>query len=74
MSKRGLLSSMLAMSMIAGATNWSAYSHPHRHHYNRKTITPSSEGHKEPTPRYKDKQHRKLIQARRNARRRRARR
>ena len=77
MSKRRLLSSIIAMSMLGGMSEysmWSEYSRPRRTHCNSETKTPSSEGHKEPTYRIKDKEHRKQIRNKRNARRRRSRR
>lgn len=73
MSKGRLLSSIIALSMLAGTSDysmWSEYSRPRRSYHSDETKTPSSEGHKEPTHRIKDKERRKQIRAKRNARRR----
>ena len=64
------------VSILASASMWSEYYHPHKSHSNKHTVTPSTEGHKPSNNPYrtKDKEHRKQIRAKRNARRRRSRR
>lgn len=75
MSAKGkLLANIMLPSLLLGASGVMPYGMAHKRHSNRPTFTPSTEGHKEPTIRTKDKARRNLIKQRRNARRRRARR
>lgn len=70
---RGMMVKMAAMAAALGVAN--EYDRtPRIRTHNTHAITPSTEGHKEPTERVKDKFRRKQIQAKRNARRKKARR
>ena len=69
---KSMMVQMAAMAAVLGATN--EYGHASRYHHTSKTVTASTEGYKEPTERVKDKFRRKQIRAKRNARRRKARR
>ena len=70
---KSMMVKMAAMTAALGVAN--DYGHtPRIRTHSTRTVTPSTEGHKEPTERVKDKFRRKQIQAKRNARRRKARR